>query len=74
MNLFIAVLLDNFAFCANVEFADITPYHLEKFRTTWFKFTSLNAEAMKTSKRQDKRKHKLGLTQGEHEMSTSHDH
>jgi len=52
LNLFIAVLLDSFAFCANVDHAEITAFHLEKFRSTWFKFTT-NVDVNDIAKKTD---------------------
>ena len=39
LNLFIAVILDNFAFCANCENAEISEFSLKRFHEIWFKHT-----------------------------------
>lgn len=39
LNLFVAVILDNYAFMANVGDAELNEFVLEKFKKTWYRFT-----------------------------------
>lgn len=54
INLFVAVILDNFAFCANVDHAEITDFHLRQFKDVWFKYTA-NETMTKGKKKSDGR-------------------
>jgi len=40
MNLFVAVILDNFAFAVNMDLSFVKPSHLHKFKQTWYRFTA----------------------------------
>jgi len=39
VNLFVAVILDNYAYMANVGDAELNEFVLEKFKKTWYRFT-----------------------------------
>jgi len=49
LNLFIAVVLDNFAFCANVGTMEISDYVLDKYKQLWTKYT-VNKKTKSTGK------------------------
>jgi len=46
MNLFVAVILDNFQFCTNVDAARITKKDFEQFTEEWFKRTMADKDTM----------------------------
>lgn len=45
LNLFVAVILDNYAYMANVGDAELNEFVLEKFKKTWYRFTLKDAHA-----------------------------
>ena len=47
LNLFIAVILDNFAFCANCENAEISEFTLKRFHETWYKHSKRDRNVTK---------------------------
>jgi len=47
INLFVAVILDNYAFMANVGDAEINEFVLDKFKKTWYRYTLADKHAGK---------------------------
>lgn len=47
INLFVAVILDNYAFMANVGDAEINEFVLDKFKKTWYRYTMADKHAAK---------------------------
>eukprot|EP00658_Telonema_sp_P-2_P084296 TRINITY_DN931_c0_g1_i5.p1 TRINITY_DN931_c0_g1~~TRINITY_DN931_c0_g1_i5.p1 ORF type:complete len:1358 (+),score=416.38 TRINITY_DN931_c0_g1_i5:162-4235(+) len=45
INLFVAVILDNYAFMANVGDSDINEFVLDKFKKTWYRYTLADKHA-----------------------------
>jgi hypothetical protein len=45
LNLFVAVILDNYAYMANVGDAELNLFVLEKFKKTWYRFTMKDPHA-----------------------------
>merc|ERR1712093_273609 len=47
LNLFVAVILDNYAYMANVGDAELNEFVLTKFKKTWYRITLKDGHALK---------------------------